>query len=64
MTPAAYAVGVLVTMLAAYLPARRAGTVPPIAAMQENAVLPGSSMKLRMLGGGLLGIAGAGCAVA
>jgi putative ABC transport system permease protein len=55
----AYAVGVLVTLLAAYLPARRAGTVPPIAAMQDNAVLPESSLKLRMLGGGLLTTVGA-----
>ncbi|MET3808318.1 putative ABC transport system permease protein [Nakamurella sp. UYEF19] len=55
----AYAVGVLVTLLAAYVPARRAGTVPPIAAMQDNAVLPESSMKLRMLAGGLLTAVGA-----
>lgn len=55
----AYAVGVLVTLLAAYLPARRAGGVPPIAAMQDNAVLPGSSIKLRTVGGGLLSTVGA-----
>ncbi len=55
----AYTVGVLVTLLAAYLPARRAGTVPPIAAMQDNAVVPESSMKLRILGGGLLATVGA-----
>ena len=33
---AAYAVGVLVTLVAAYLPARKASRVPPIAAMRDD----------------------------
>lgn len=34
-----YAVGVIVTMVAAYVPARRAGRVPPVAAMREDAAI-------------------------
>lgn len=33
---AAYAVGILVTMVAAWVPARRAGSVPPVAAMRDS----------------------------
>lgn len=55
----AYAVGIPVTLLAAYLPARRAGTVPPIAAMQDDAVVPESSLRPRILAGGLLTAVGA-----
>ncbi len=55
----AYAVGVLVTLLAAYLPARRAGTVPPVAAMQDDPALPESSLRRRMIGGGVLTAVGA-----
>ncbi|QBF47172.1 ABC transporter permease [Janibacter limosus] len=33
---AAYAVGIVVTMLAAWVPARRAGSVPPVAAMRDS----------------------------
>ena len=33
---AAYAVGIVVTMLAAWVPARRAGSVPPVAAMRAS----------------------------
>ena len=32
----AYAVGVLVTLVAAYLPARHAAKVPPVAAMRDD----------------------------
>ncbi len=55
----AYAVGVVITLLAAYLPARRAGTVPPIAAMQDDAALPESSIRFRTVGGGVLTAVGA-----
>lgn len=34
---ACYVVGIVVTMLAAWLPARKAGSVPPVAAMRESA---------------------------
>ncbi|MDN5716895.1 MAG: FtsX-like permease family protein [Janibacter sp.] len=33
---AAYAVGIIITMLAAWVPARRAGSVPPVAAMRDS----------------------------
>ena len=33
---ATYVVGIIVTMLAAWLPAHRAGRVPPVAAMRDT----------------------------
>ena len=60
---AAYAVGVPVTLLAAYLPARRAATVPPVAAIRDDVSIPESSMHRRLLGGGVLTAAGAGLMV-
>lgn len=48
---ASYAVGILVTVLAAYLPARRAGQVPPIAAMREDALVTETSMRRRLIVG-------------
>jgi putative ABC transport system permease protein len=56
---AAYAVGVLVTLLAAYLPARKAARVPPVAAMRDDVAIPESSMRRRLAGGAVLTIAGA-----
>ncbi|WP_353951221.1 FtsX-like permease family protein [Knoellia sp. S7-12] len=52
-------VGLLVTLVAAYLPARKAGKVPPVAAMRDDAVLAESGMRGRILVGGLLTIVGA-----
>lgn len=46
---ASYAVGILVTVLAAYLPARRAGNVPPIAAMRDDALVTETSMRRRLV---------------
>ncbi|MGA8210829.1 MAG: FtsX-like permease family protein [Nocardioidaceae bacterium] len=57
---ASYTVGLLVTLIAAYLPARRAGSVPPVAALRDDVALPESSLRRRVLiGFGLivLGIA-------
>jgi putative ABC transport system permease protein len=67
-------VGVVVTMLAGYVPARRASRVPPIAALREVAAeAPAASPRRALVGAGLtglgvlavvLGALGAGTAVA
>ncbi|MDQ6687800.1 MAG: ABC transporter permease [Actinomycetota bacterium] len=46
---AAYGVGLLVTMAAAYLPARRSARIPPVAAMRDDIAMPESSMRRRLL---------------
>ena len=53
----AYLVGVLVTVAAAYPPARRAAKIPPVAAMREHVDLPRSLMR-RAIGGAVLTILG------
>ena len=60
---AAYAVGVLVTLLAAYLPARKAAKVPPVAAMRDDVSIPESSMRRRLIGGVAVTVLGAGLMV-
>ncbi|KRE44036.1 ABC transporter permease [Knoellia sp. Soil729] len=52
-------VGLVVTLVAAYLPARKAGKVPPVAAMRDDAVLAESGMRGRIIVGGLLTLIGA-----
>lgn len=54
-----YAVGLLVTVLAAYLPARRAGRVPPVAAMRDDVTMGESSMRRRVIAGAVLAVLGA-----
>lgn len=56
---AAYVVGMVVTLLAAYLPARRAGKVPPIAAMRDDVTLSETSIHRRVIVGGVLAALGA-----
>ena len=56
----AFAVGILVTLVAAYLPARRAGSVPPVAAMRDDVVVAESGMRRRVLAGVVLTVVGAG----
>jgi putative ABC transport system permease protein len=57
---AAYGVGLVVTMVAAYLPARRAAKMPPVAAMRDDVALPESALKWRLWMGGALVVAGVG----
>jgi putative ABC transport system permease protein len=55
-----YLVGTLITMAAAYLPARKASRVPPVAAMRESWVEPQKSLRRRTLVGGIAVLAGIG----
>jgi putative ABC transport system permease protein len=53
-----YAVGLIVTMIAAYLPARRAAKIAPVAAMRDDVALPEASLRRRMILGALLVVGG------
>jgi putative ABC transport system permease protein len=55
-----YVVGVVVTAFAAYLPARRAARIAPVAAMYDEVALPETSIRRRTVVGGVLGLTGAG----
>jgi putative ABC transport system permease protein len=54
-----YSLGVLVTLLAAYLPARRAAATPPVAAMREDHVAAERSLRRRTVAGTGLALVGA-----
>jgi putative ABC transport system permease protein len=47
-------VGVLVTLVSAYVPARRAAIVPPVAAMRDEVSLPSRSLLVRTVIGAVL----------
>lgn len=59
-----YVVGIGVTVLAAYLPARRAGRIAPIAAMRADSAPERGSLRRRTLIGAVVLLVGAGFAVA
>lgn len=61
---AAFAIGIVITMIAAYLPARRASRIPPIAALRDDVALPESSMRMRLLVGSIMIILGIGAGAA
>ncbi|MET7647383.1 FtsX-like permease family protein [Streptomyces sp. NPDC005426] len=62
---AAFAVGVLITVLAAWLPARRAAKIPPVAAMNSQyAVATVKSLVLRNSIGGVIALLGGATVVA
>jgi putative ABC transport system permease protein len=54
-----YVVGILVTVISAYFPARRAAKIPPVAAMRDDVALPQRSLRIRLAIGSVLTACGA-----
>ncbi|CUR59582.1 conserved membrane hypothetical protein [metagenome] len=59
-----YVVGILVTVIAAYLPARRASSIAPIQALRDDGSLPETALRRRLVFGGVLVLLGVGSLVA
>ncbi|QCB52485.1 FtsX-like permease family protein [Rhodococcus sp. PAMC28707] len=59
----AFLVGIVVTVLSAYAPARRAAKIPPIAAMREEFASAGDSLRVRTIIGIVIGALGAAALV-
>lgn len=57
---AAYAVGIVVTVVAAYLPAGRASRVEPVAALRDDVAMPESALHWRLGLGAVMIVAGVG----
>lgn len=60
---AAYGVSIVVTLVAAWIPARKAARVAPVQAMRDDVALPESSVRHRLLIGALLAVVGGVCLV-
>ncbi|TQF65633.1 ABC transporter permease [Rhodococcus spelaei] len=60
----ALVVGVLVTVVSAYAPARRAAKIPPVAAMREEFSSAGDSLRVRTIVGGVFAVVGVAALVA
>ncbi len=54
-----YVVGIVVTVVAAYFPARRAAKIPPVAAMRDDVAMPQRSLRIRLIIGSVVTAAGA-----
>lgn len=52
-------VGIIVTVVSAYAPARRAMHVPPVAAMREESTASVESLKIRTIAGAVAAVVGA-----
>jgi len=55
---AAYLVGILVTVVAAWFPSFRAARIPPVAAMRDGVALPERSLRIRAIVGGVVIVIG------
>ncbi|QNG21211.1 FtsX-like permease family protein [Rhodococcus triatomae] len=56
-------IGMVVTVVSAYAPARRASRVPPVAAMREEFASAGDSLRIRTIAGAVLAVLGVGALV-
>ncbi len=54
----AFVVGLLVTVVSAYAPARRASRIPPVQAMREEFASAGDSLRGRTIAGAVLAVVG------
>ncbi len=59
-----YVVGILVTVVASYLPARRASRIAPIQALRDDGSLPETALRRRLVVGTVLALLGVGSMVA
>jgi putative ABC transport system permease protein len=58
-----FAVGIIVTLVAAWFPARRAARIPPVAAMRDDVAMPERSLRRRLIIGLALTVVGIGVLV-